>query len=144
MFCSHCSIRFIYSHGNQHMSHELTNRFHLKGHGCIRIFREIIFYIISACNFRCPFFQPCSYLPGLFLIPAILYNTKPSLLNNHTVLCLIKVNINTIELTVHTFCNYILDLLCAILYLSAICTVQKTVSKFRRCLLTSHLMRHLK
>ena len=26
---------------------------------------------ISAYNFQCPFFQPCSFIPRLFLIPAI-------------------------------------------------------------------------
>ena len=44
----------------------------------------------------------------------------------HIVLCLIKVKSNTIELTVHTSCYCILDLLCVILY------IQKLLLPFYR------------
>ena len=41
-----------------------------------------------------------------------LYVTEQDVKSINTVLCLIKVNINTIELIVHTSCNYVLDIRC--------------------------------
>ena len=87
-------------------------------HGQLPYRNTIHWVLISYGNpvtFRCDGTRPqkCYLIIDIIIhIIKCMYWYNEILYNINTVLCPVKINNNTIELTVHTFCYWVLDLLC--------------------------------